>query len=115
MMSGILDLASEFVGEFHNRRDWISVGVPSPVVKSTTFAPAPTCAVTHSRHSLVCTANEPRLRGIFRIIEHGTHGSRASLLCRAGGLHRVRQSTHRECSQAMDSVNPERTAFALAA
>ena len=48
MMSGIRSASGVLVESFSTGAIGLPVGVPSPVVKSTRFAPAPTCAVTHS-------------------------------------------------------------------
>src|SRR5579862_1300924 len=48
MMSGIRWASAELVEIFTTGAMGLPVGVPSPVVKSTTLAPAATCAVTHS-------------------------------------------------------------------
>src|ERR1700719_1434115 len=48
MMSGIFSVSREFVEIFTTGAIGFPVGVPKPVVKRSRFAPAPTCAVTHS-------------------------------------------------------------------
>ena len=52
----------------------LPVGVPRPVVKSTTLAPAPTCAVVAST-SLpgVQSRLSPGVRGVLGIVEHVGH------------------------------------------
>ncbi len=94
MMSAIRRARFEFVAIFKTGAIGFPVGVPRPVVKRTTFAPAPTCAETDfhvvSRRAMQI---QSRLRGIFRIIEHGGNGRCAALLRRARGFHRIRQQT----------------------
>src|SRR6266404_4466246 len=48
MMSGMRRAKSEFVDSLMTGAMGLPVGVPRPVVNKTKFAPAPTCAVTHS-------------------------------------------------------------------
>ena len=48
MMSAMRSASVELVEIFTTGATGLPVGVPRPVVKSTRFAPAPACAVTHS-------------------------------------------------------------------
>src|SRR5580693_1770749 len=48
MMSAMRLASCELVEIFTTGATGLPVGVPRPVVKSTRFAPAPACAVTHS-------------------------------------------------------------------
>src|SRR5256884_5297117 len=48
MMSGMRPARPELVEIFKTGAMGFPVGVPNPVVNNTTFAPAATCAVTHS-------------------------------------------------------------------
>ena len=63
MMSGMRRASSEFVESFITGVIGFPVGVPSPVVKTTTFAPAPTCALTHSTSLPGVLEHDPQLAG----------------------------------------------------